>query len=76
LPECPCEIGLARKAERQRYIHQRPISVHQQGFRALEALGADIAMRGLPDCLPEGSCEMEAAETRDLCHSFYAEIAF
>jgi hypothetical protein len=38
LPECARKIGLAQKAERQRYIHQRPIAVHQQGFRALEAL--------------------------------------
>src|SRR6185369_4280810 len=51
LAECPCEISLAGKAERQCNIHQWAIALHQQGFRALEALGADIAMRRLSDCL-------------------------
>ena len=45
-------------------------------FRALEALGADVAMRRLSDCLPKGSCKMESAEARNRCHALYAKIAF
>ena len=70
------ETGLVGKAERQRYIHQRPIALHQQGFRALETLGADVAMRRLSDCLPEGSRKMVSAQARNRCHALYAKIAF
>ena len=76
LRECSREIGLAGKAERQRDVHQRPIAVHQQGFRALEALGADITMGRFSDGLPEGSRKMESAEARNRCQALYAEIAF
>jgi hypothetical protein len=33
-------------------------------------------MRRLPNCLPEGSGKMEAAQARNFCHALYAEIAF
>ena len=75
LPECSRETGLVGKAERQRNIHQRPIT-YQRGFRALETLGADVAMRGLPDCLLKGSRKMMSAQTRNRCHAIKGKIAF
>src|SRR5215813_4519160 len=76
LPECSCKIGLVAKAERQRNIHQRPIALLQQSFRALKAPGADVAMRRLPHCLLEGPRKMVPAQARDRCDATNRKIAF
>jgi hypothetical protein len=76
LPEGPREIGLAGKAQRQRNIDQRPVPACQKRFRALKTPGADVAMRRLPDGLPEGPREMIPAQARDRCHAIETEIAF
>ena len=75
LSEGPREIGLAGKVERQRYVHQCPITVRQQDFRAFEALCADIAMRRFPGCLPEGSRKMISAQACNFCDALQAKIA-
>jgi len=76
LPECSCEVGLAGKAQRKRYVDQRAIVAYQKRFRSLKAPGADVAMWRLPDGLPEGSREMKSAQTRNRGDAIDAEIAF
>jgi hypothetical protein len=66
---------LAGKTQRQRNIHQRPITLYQQSFRALKALSADVAMGGLPYRLLEGSRKMVSAQTRNRRHAINGKIA-
>src|SRR4029450_6285572 len=75
LPECAGETGLVGKAERQRDVRQWPVALHQQCFRAREAPGADVAMRGLPRGLFEGPRKMVLAQARNRGHSIEGEIA-
>jgi hypothetical protein len=76
LPKGSGEIGLAGKAQRKRNIDQRPIAAYQKSFRTLKTPIADVAMRRLPDGLPEGPREMVSAQARNRCHAIDAEIAF
>jgi hypothetical protein len=66
---------LAGKVQRQRNVDQRPITMYQQSFRALKALGADVTMRGLPHCLLERPCKMVSAQARNRCHAINGKIA-
>jgi hypothetical protein len=52
------KFGLAREVKRQRDVHQGPVALQQEGFRALEASAADVAMRRLAVALFEGSRTM------------------
>ena len=48
----------------------------QKDLRALEALGNDVPTGRLPDGLPEGSREVEAAEAGDRSHAVKGKVAF
>ncbi len=76
LTKCPCEIGLAGKAQCESNIDQGAISLYQQRFGTLDALRADVSMGRLTYGGLECSREMEPAQAGDPCQLVNRKVAF